>query len=385
MPDPVIVRCQSCAQEYRVDPGLVGRQARCSRCNAEFTVTPSSDLDEDTIMSWINGEDEGAHDSVQTAPAPEPPVWTEPRSEARPSPKPESEPTTGTAGRASQTVRLKKIDAGGAHFEFPASALSDAELRSAFPRRCIGCTSEKDLRVHLIYWPERMAPEDRDLWKGHVDRVVTEVDAISHYSAVELLKHLSRPKHVAEPFDSPFPVFTCEYCSVSSELETHVLGQGDDATCYLRIAALHAAVPFFESVGARGSKAYQALVEQRDLSRDAWRDLDPRIRHRLFTWYQPQVGERFIQFFPDSEFVDEPGTAGLVLTDRRLVFKLNTEFETYLLNLDARMELLRKGDLGIAHIYQASRHPAVVKLDPEMVEALTQCLDELRCRWAILT
>lgn len=383
MSEYVVVRCSSCSQKYRVTLSSIGRKARCRKCNTPFVIGKEKPVDDDTIVAWLTDEDPssesvmgstGIFQSSEVAPG-QPAEGTG-----------EELAVSAAGGRAERAVRLRKIKVDGAHFSFPAAALAGEELRNSFPRKCVGCGSRGDLEVHLLYWPERMVPHDRTHWADRVNAALGKLESFANSSDQALLKQLPRTRHVAKPFSLPFPVFACEYCDVSKEVEAHVLARERGEACRLRIASLAIAVGFFRNNGGRGCSAYHRLIEERDLRRDPWRELDPRLRRRVSQWFEPQAGERFVRFFCDTEFSAlDSGRAGIVVTDRRLVFRLHAACEGYLLDQDARVELFRKGDLAIVHIYQEGHPPAVAKLDLLAVDELMATLEKLGCRWAVVT
>jgi hypothetical protein len=231
-----------------------------------------------------------------------------------------------------------------------------------------------------------MLPQDKPRWKELFEAVAGDLARFTDPAGPGLLKQLPRPRHLDRPFDLPFPVFACPYCSVSKEVETHVVGRAPEEVCHVRLASLAVAVSFLRNNGGRGTYAYQRLIEQRDYRHDPWRELDPQVRHGISRWFELQTGERFVRFLRDTDFApSQAEVAGAVLTDRRLAFKLHNEKEDYPLLRDGRIEVLRKAKLAIAHIYLEGYPPAVLKLDPLDVDDLIANLRKLECRWMVVT
>ena len=177
MADPVVVRCPSCNQKYRVDASAQGHKVRCKKCGEKFVVSRPSVPDDDTVLAWM--QDDDATPKSAAAPA----VAATPRPAA---PKPSAKRPAAQAATPGPDadveaagVHLVRIEEDGALFEFPASALSDETVRSAMPRKCVGCGTKKDLEVHLIYWPERMGAATAGQWKDREETVVGKLDAFA--------------------------------------------------------------------------------------------------------------------------------------------------------------------------------------------------------------
>lgn len=383
MSEHVVVKCPSCDQKYRVSLSAVGHKARCKKCQVEFTIRTEAPTDEDTIVGWITADDPASASvmgSTGIFHGSQPP----PAGSAQPGSK-QSVPAASSPP-AGPAVHLTRIGDDGAHFEFPAAALASESLRNSFPRKCAGCCTRAGLQVHLLYWPERMVVADRTRWKDLVDVSAGSLERFADPGGPGLLKQLPKPRHVDKPFDLAFPVFTCPYCSVSKEVETHVSGRAPREACQMRIASLAVAVSFLRNNGGRGSHAYQRLIEQRDYRHDVWRELDPQIRHGISQWFEPGPGERFVRFFHDTDFSpQQAAVAGTVLTNRRLVFKLHGECMDYPLFDFGRIEIMRMAKVAIAHVYLDKHHPAVLKLDPLEVDELLAALRKLECRWSVVT
>ena len=158
MSGPVVVRCPSCSQKYRIPSSAIGRRARCKRCQTVFAIGPRQGAaNEDTVVSWVT-EDDPSSQSVMGATG----IFQNPPTPAASAEPTEAKPAvpTSTVVVGESALVLRTVDADGAHFEFPASLLASPALRNAFPRRCIGCGDARNLRIHLIHWPERMEVHD---------------------------------------------------------------------------------------------------------------------------------------------------------------------------------------------------------------------------------
>ncbi len=357
-----IVRCPACSQKYRVNAAAIGRSARCKVCGAGFVIGRKTRLDDDTVVSWIM-QDAPASASVMGSTG----IFHDPDDAASPAPVGSDAPGAPPDARPSPAgdlrVRLVTIDADGAHFEFPASALTNEDLRNSFPRQCVGCAATHGLGVHLIHWPERMTPDERSRWNELQNRPVGRLDAFRNAATKALLGTLPASRHAGDPFRLPFPIFVCGHCHASRDVRGHVLVRQGADVCYLTIASLGVAVEFFRNNGGRGTSAYDQLVEERNRRRDPWHDLAADVRQRISHWFEPRPGEQFVRFFRDAEFSPlETGVAGVVVTSSRLVFRKYAAHRDYLLNEPCRVEIRAKGSNASVQIIEPAQRPAVLTL-----------------------
>ncbi len=365
MSDPVVVRCPSCSQKYRVPPASVGHQARCRKCSAEFVIAADAPVDEDAIVAWITEGDPmsksvmGSTGIFENAPNPlQAPV---------------------------APVYLRSIDAKGALFEFSVAALQLDEVRNAFPRKCIGCAARGGLRVHLIHWPEKMTSRDASHGREQLDTSVGRLETFSLVNEKGLLRQLPRSRHSDAKFTLPFPVFACEHCHVSREIEAHVEMGARGDMCRLLIKSLSVAVEFFRNAGGRDTPEYRKLVEQRDLRRDPWHELNPKARQGISSWLELANGEQFVAYYPEPGAPGDPGTAGAVLTNRRLALRHHGASHAYPLDQPGRVEIMSTGDDALVHIYEAGHPPATLRLDRGTADDLARTLRKAQSRWAVLT
>ncbi|HXK87527.1 MAG TPA: hypothetical protein PLS82_15950 [Phycisphaerae bacterium] len=383
MSEQVVVRCPQCAQKYRVPRTSVGHQGRCKLCQARFRIASESNIDEDTVFAWIT-EDDPFSESVAGSTG----IFSKPVGPPRAAgvaPRLEPAPATG-AGVSSCEVKLVRIDTQGAHFEFPTAALAGEHLRNSFPRKCVGCGTRIDLRVHLIYWRDRMPVNDALTWQARQDAAMGKLVGYDRPFEPGLLRQLPNARGLAEPFSLPFPIFACPHCRPSHEVQGRVATHKSHETCRLTIASLAVAVDFFRDNGGRNSPDYHRLIEERDQHPDAWRAMDARVRQRVSQWFVPGEDERFVGFFRDAEFPPgEAGASGLVLTSRRLVFHKYVACRDYSLEAPGRVEIVPRGRLAGVHIYDQSGRPAIVKLDPAAAVDLAGQLRQLRCKWNVMS
>ena len=215
---------------------------------------------------------------------------------------------------------------------------------------------------------------------------VGRLEAFKNHMAPTLLTQLPRTRHLAEPFNLPFPIYSCKSCPPAAFIEGHVIGQHPHEVCRLRIGFLGAAVSFFRNNGGRTTSAYRRLVEERDRRRDPWILLDPALRSRISQWFVPTEQERFVRYYHDIDFErDDLGKSGLVLTDHRLIYKKLAACHDYSLDEEGRLELITRGDKAIVHIYEHGHDPVTMKLERREFEDLRYALQKMHCPWAIVS
>lgn len=382
MSEQVVVRCPSCAQKYRVPAASVGHRAHCKRCDTRFRIASAEQVDDDTIFAWITSEDPSSG-SVMGSTGMFHPAESRPHDEPAPGDSPHRHAANAPGA---VPVKLARIDTDGAHFEFPAGALVGDGLRNSFPRKCVGCGARTDLQVHLIYWRDRMPTSDAMSWQARQDTSMGRLIGFEHPSSERLLQELPHARSLPHPFNLPFPLFVCEHCRASREVRGRVMTQDDRDICQLALLSLAIAVDFFRDNGGRHTPEYHRLIEERDAHPDAWRALEGRVRQRIAQWFTPREDERFLGFFRDAEFsVLEAGGSGMVLTNRRLVYKKYAAFREYALESTGRIEITPRGGQAAIHIYDRGERPAIVKLEPPAAEDLAGQLRRLHCKWVVVS
>lgn len=382
MSDQVVVRCPACSQKYRVAPSAIGTHAHCRKCRTRFRIAIQSQIDDDTVFAWITDDDPSSSsvmgstgifagetgNDVVTA-----------RNGSR-----HDTPTVRIAGAGLSGVKLIQTDAEGVHFEFPISMLHSEQLRSSFPRKCVGCGTRQRLDVHLIYWPQRMSPHDAANWRAREEASAGRLEAFHYPNDSRLLAELPSPRGMSPPFNLPFPFFACPACRASRQVRGEIVAKGNHEVCQLTIGSLAVAVSFFRENGGRNAPEYQRLIELRDHRPDAWQGLDAQVRQRLALWFEAQADERFVGFFGDTDTSpQESGESGVVLTDKRLIYRKNAVCHASPLGGQGRIELTPRGSATAVHIYEQGKRPALLMLDPASAGELAGSLRRLPCKWTV--
>lgn len=401
MAEKLIVRCPSCGKAYKVPPAGVGRKARCLHCKKKFVIELSSEPSELPLTGAMADPDEDSRSASGTfaglSPAdsfvakalrgedPDEPVSTIDPKAARKPIATETVAQPEPVEPAGARIILERIDEMGAYFEFPIEQLSDPNLRSAFPHRCVSCGQRESLNVHLIVFTDRLPPRDAFRARDLEIRIFGKLDDYGDAEQTELLEKLPGLPNLPAPFDLPYPYFVCDRCSAVGEVNTHVLRHGKVEFCQINIANLRTASEFYSNNGGGGSTNYRKLLRAADEQRhDRWRGLPLTVRNRIRQWFHIRKGERFVEYYPDEDFSkSEAGLAGLVLTNRRLIYKKYAAQREYSIGVPGELRLIKDGKKTRVEIIERGKRSAVVNLDATAAESLLDRLKAVNARLTI--
>ena len=378
MKDRMLVECPGCHLKFRVPAHLLGKRARCNDCKTIFVLQAADDALEDTVAEWLS-------DGTAATPASQPAQANSQAATAAP-PISDKKAVAAAAKKpapapAVEPVRLERIDDMGAYFEFPADRLEELQLRSSFGHRCVSCGTREGLRVHLLVWTDRLPARDQIRLQEGEGQLIGAREQFEGQSVEEFFGRLPNIRSLPHPYTLPFPYYVCSSCSAVGEVHTHVLIHGDKEYGQIMISNLDIAAEFLASNGGEDSEDYQMLIEawQRQKA-DPWRALPLGVRNRLGQWFKRTGDERFVAYFTDEEFSKaELGTAGLVLTSRRAIYKKFAALREFDLSKPANIRYVATDKKWEIEISQPGLRPAMLNLDPQLGEKFLQ-----RCRasWA---
>ncbi len=333
--EAVDIACPHCGSTLKVSRDHLGRKGRCKFCSEVFVISLRDDrpkdpsgICEDTIMDWLaeTAPAGQAKASVATQPAAGQ-QKTSAATAVRPMPGAvKTAAAARPAGAKHYPVRLGHVDDMGAFFLFEPQLLYHGGFRACMPRRCILCGSAKHLKVHLVMWMGKLqGRKDAPTQAQAQAQYVVELDKIGGKSGLELLSSLPRLDCFPEPYCLPLPYYVCHSCSSVGALVTdvRVVPGTSREECELGFSSLPMAEEFAQNVSGAGSDALKQIREYRKLNPGhTWRLLPLAVRNRINQWYTEQQGEQFLAYIPDADFSKaEAGLAGVVLTDRRVVFR----------------------------------------------------------------
>lgn len=376
MSDPVVVVCPNCEQKYRVAPQNLGRRALCKRCGQRFEIAVETQIDDDTIFGWISDADPTGTSVMGSTsifaagdPHPQPPgtQWHRP--------PPPDQPR----------VEFLRLDRDAALFEFPAHRLNDAHLRCSFPHRCVQCLNPKDLSMHYVIWGDKLPRHDALRLQENEMRSLRSLDKLMTADPQGWFDALEPIAFLPKPFSYPLPYFVCHECGAIGEVIGRVVDDDDAQRCQLRIANLTIALDFFRNNGGKGQPGYQRLlVARRQAKGKQWENLPFAVRERLSQWFTRQADEKFLGFYADDDFSRaDAGLAGLVLTDRRLIFKKYGGCLEYSVERGGQIHVHASPKRATLEIIQPGRQDAVCTTKPLTAGALVRTLSELSSQWVV--
>lgn len=368
------VDCPFCSAVLRVPPEGAGRKGRCRSCGEVFTIAfpdlpGAGALTDDDVLTWLGEVDPARAQpaAAQSAPAKAPPAARPKAAAARGEPK-----------KRRFAIRLGHVDDMGAFFLFDPKLLYDPDFRCAFPVKCVVCGGDSHLSIHLVIWSSKLP------WRGQFGMressapSVYELDQLGGRRGRKLLEVLEAVGNLPEPFSLPFPYYVCQACSAVGAIVTDVrfAAGATGQVCELGISSLARAKEFYLSLCGRSGAGHEhVLRELEQAHEDPWRALPLAVRSRIKHWYTQMDGERFLTYIPDGDFAKaEAGIAGVVLTDRRLVYhKYAAKLEV---PLTEEITILRKtsGERTQLEIAAPGHKTATLTAGPAGTERLRRCL-----------
>jgi len=378
MDDAVVAVCPSCAQKYRVRRSNVGERARCRKCGQTFKLLEEPPIDDETIFGWVTEDDPSASSVLGStgvlgqrlnvsAQMPVNDRWVHPTPPDTP------------------RVDFEQLADDGAYFSFPSVDLRDRDLRCSFPHRCAQCLSRDDLELHYVIWIEKIPMRDAALVNETETRSHRVLRLLLEAHGADWFNTLAPLDTLPAPFKEPFPYAICPQCSIPGAVRGRVYGEGAAERCRIIIAHPTIALEFYRNNGGRGTTGYQKLlVASRQRKDNQWKSLAAGVRIRIGQWYHPRSGERFLGYFADRDFDrTERGTAGLILTDQRLIYKKYQALREYMLSEPGTLDIDADRATASVEITQPARPTAVLATTPLAASSLARTLSGLGKDWTI--
>lgn len=405
--------CPACSAPLRVDAKCLGRKGRCPSCGKVFVLTesmtrPDGSATDDDVLGWLGKSVRPARQQQEPTPAKLTPkqgaaasgdrgedesdapasdeTFAEDADPGQQTQVGEQAPAGGVAADDSRfNIRLDHVDSMGAFFLFDSRLLRDDAFRAAFPQSCILCGGKDDLSVYPVVWSCKL--------QGKVDKndllrqgpYVRRLDELTHRKGRKMLSQLKRVENIPEPYNLPFPYYVCPSCSPVGAIMTHVHTRKDPAQqgatqeiCELGISSLTQAERFARVVCGADTEAVREIHQARmECMSDAWRTLPLAVRNRIKQWFEKGQDEKFIAYVSDADFAKaEAGTAGLVITDQRLVYRKSLAELEIDRSEPVEMDQESKGSRTVLVIHGPEDKDARLVLDAGCVEKVRRLIEE---------
>lgn len=216
---------------------------------------------------------------------------------------------------------VSRCDQSGVCFAFDSIHMEHIGFRTSMPVRC-AFSGETDRRK---FFARPLAFIDRS---GARIRSSQEIESkyttslLSGQSVHDLLGVIGSIEALPKPFSFSLPYYgTNEFSHSSLKCWTETRND-NGVTCFVIIPNGQTALQWLMNVNGSCGIEYAKLEHDITLiDNDAWRILGEECRRRLAVWCPFEPGEHFQLFLSDGDFgTRDKGLAGLVLTDRRLVY-----------------------------------------------------------------
>ncbi len=217
---------------------------------------------------------------------------------------------------------VSRCTQSGVELTFNSNFLKHDGFRLSMPLAC-AFTGESD-RAKLIARPLAFLDQARgeirnayDIEAGHEAKLTQSI------TGKEMLSRMGVIEQLPEPFRFPFPYYVrTDHSNMSIKCTTSKKGEGP-LLAHVTIPDGPMALRWLRHVNGVCGREYDLL--SRDVAhlwQNEWTGLDETVRRRLEVWAHFMDGEKFRYFINDADMPKkDEGLAGVVLTDRRLIYK----------------------------------------------------------------
>ena len=210
----------------------------------------------------------------------------------------------------------------GVVLSFDSRFLEHEGFRLSMPIAC-AFTGEKDPNL-LIAKP--MAFLDQpcgEILNAYEVEAGHEAKPSQKQTPKEMLTRMGIIEQFKKPFQFPMPYYVrTDHTNQSLKCTTTSTGDGP-IIAHVHIPDSLVAIRWLRHVNGICGREFELL--QKDVNHlwhSKWIDLDEAVRRRIEVWVHFQEGEQFRYFISDADMLKkDDGLAGVVLTDRRLIYK----------------------------------------------------------------
>lgn len=185
-------------------------------------------------------------------------------------------------------------------------------------------------------------------------------------------------QNLRSPFDRPIVYYAHGDASLPA-MSCRVRALGDERhvqVCEVLVPNGRVAIEWLAAVNGNCGEEYPLLCEEIERSgQTAWDELPQKVRDRLEPWCGFQRGERFLAYFNDPDFSSsEKGLAGVVVTDKRLIYHKYRRLRSVSLHSPATLHLRKDGIVTRLTVTAGERRAKAGKMSHALVSEFLQSL-----------
>jgi hypothetical protein len=272
-------------------------------------------------------------------------------------------------------LAVRECSQSGVRLAFDSIWLEHEGFRASLPvRNAFSNTPDKaDLLARPLAFIDRSSAAIRSVQELESRY---EQHLLPGWSALDLLHVMGNIEALPRPFNNPMPYYlSLRHAHRSLECMTHRRPDGG-ITCEVVMPSGRYALDWVANVNGLCRPEYRLLEQELGLSHtDRWTALPETCRHRIEVWCRFRPRERYINYFNDADFGHrDMGLAGLVVTDRRLIYHKYHHGGEAPLNEEGLL-LVREVE-GFCHLtlQTPDRHTKLIKLAPPDLPALLEAV-----------
>ncbi len=271
---------------------------------------------------------------------------------------------------------VRAVGIEGVRIAFDAQWLKHEVFRTSMPMRCAfsGDDDTGNLMARAMIFHNKHLGDETPL---HSLETRHELHVASNPSPRGIVRAMGRLDGFNEPFDLPMLFYvSTKAASNSLQATAHTIALGSSA-CEVMLPNHRTALEWIERVNGRCGPEYALL--KTDIARyasDAWRSMSDKVRQRIGVWCRFERGETFKLYLNDADFTsNDAGLAGVVVTDRRLIYHKYRRSRSISLNQDALLHVAtdaKVARLTLQSMGRAARCGKVHRAElPRLIDALS--------------
>ena len=432
------IDCPGCGAELRVPNKAAGRAARCPTCSLKFTIPSTRDMLEETASHWIeedfdpSGEvaDDLAESSVDetttasvmaeesddgpavgdsstvtatVALSPAPPMGPPSVEPAAEVPQPDSQVATAVEDTAKTTTPppppailmsresrdyptalcrtevcpylvVHDCSQSGVLLGFDARWMAHEAFRVSMPVCCAfsGHRQGGDLYARPMVFLDQYRGDDLST---HAMETRYEQRLMSQQHPRELLLATGILDEMNTPFGEP-PIYFVSGKSSGHSLSCHTSNESGTLVCKVLVPDPKVAMEWLARVNGMCGSEYEILAaDVVSIGSETWLQLPVECRERLAVWCNFEPREQFRIYLNDADFTTKDiGLAGVVVTDRRLIYHKYHHSGSISLDQEARLHIRAENNAARLTLEHSGRMARVGRIHLKEIDRLSETL-----------